>query len=365
MAIAGRWELPASVPTIYVDTQDTLQQLSEVLGVALCCAIDAEWPPEETTQEGRSGGPPHATLVQLALVLVPGTALPAAARTAASGGASARSSTSCCVLLLDLLRLPQAAVKQALQALFRSRGCLKLGWGLVHDLRAIAAALGGEGGSCIAVVDPACDLGSMHRFLRHRGARGVHKAVDLGLSGLVEAQLGRPLDKQLQCSAWGERPLSAEQRRYAAADAACLLALLGSFVAAVGQPEEWPMGDDSSSSGGGGCGGAAAAAPALSSEAAAAGEEVEEQEEEGEEEGEVAEAVPAQQQQQQEQQQPVAPALLGACSLRRCAQAAPGLHRLPAACSLAGCAARADRHPALCVRRDGRGAGPPAAPLRL
>lgn len=27
MAIAGRWELPASVPTIYVDTQDTLQQL--------------------------------------------------------------------------------------------------------------------------------------------------------------------------------------------------------------------------------------------------------------------------------------------------------------------------------------------------
>lgn len=95
----------------------------------------------------------------------------------------------------------------------RSRGCLKLGWGLVHDLRAIAAALGGEGGSCIAgawalleqrahvcvccftesrgclaklpylaarcipaVVDPACDLGSMHRFLRHRGARGVHKA---------------------------------------------------------------------------------------------------------------------------------------------------------------------------------------------
>lgn len=87
--------------------------------MALCCAIDAEWPPEETTQEGRSGGPPHATLVQLALVLVPGTALPAAARTAASGGASARSSTSCCVLLLDLLRLPQAAVKQALQALFR------------------------------------------------------------------------------------------------------------------------------------------------------------------------------------------------------------------------------------------------------
>jgi hypothetical protein len=30
------------------------------------------------------------------------------------------------------------------------------------------------------------------------------QAIDLGLSGLVEAQLGLPLDKQLQCSAWGK-----------------------------------------------------------------------------------------------------------------------------------------------------------------
>ena len=32
-----------------------------------------------------------------------------------------------------------------------------------------------------------------------------------GLSGLVDAQLGRPLDKSQQCSAWHLRPLSAEQ----------------------------------------------------------------------------------------------------------------------------------------------------------
>ncbi len=32
----------------------------------------------------------------------------------------------------------------------------------------------------------------------------ISQAVDLGLSGLVDAQLGRPLDKALQCSAWGE-----------------------------------------------------------------------------------------------------------------------------------------------------------------
>lgn len=156
-----------------------------------------------------------------------------------------------------------------------------------------------------AVVAPAADLGSIHRFLRHRRLLGVHRAVDPGLSGLVEAQLGLPLDKALQCSAWGEvrhsaavalamlpapaavhspglgvcqqltaaarppalpcpalqRPLSEGQQQYAAADAACLLGLLGSLIAAVGQPEEWPMAEP------------AAAAEEAAEEAAAPGAE--------------------------------------------------------------------------------------------
>jgi hypothetical protein len=45
------------------------------------------------------------------------------------------------------------------------------------------------------------------------------------LSRLCRALLGAPLDKGMQCSDWGARPLSAEQRRYAAADAAALVAL--------------------------------------------------------------------------------------------------------------------------------------------
>ena len=36
-----------------------------------------------------------------------------------------------------------------------------------------------------------------------------------GLSGVVDAQLGRPLDKTQQCSAWHLRPLSREQVRVA------------------------------------------------------------------------------------------------------------------------------------------------------
>ena len=33
----------------------------------------------------------------------------------------------------------------------------------------------------------------------------------MGLAGLVQSELGQELDKTLQCSAWGERPLSHEQ----------------------------------------------------------------------------------------------------------------------------------------------------------
>ncbi len=37
------------------------------------------------------------------------------------------------------------------------------------------------------------------------------QATTAGLSGVVDAQLGRPLDKTQQCSAWHLRPLSTEQ----------------------------------------------------------------------------------------------------------------------------------------------------------
>ena len=54
-----------------------------------------------------------------------------------------------------------------------------------------------------------------------------------GLSGIVEAQLGISLDKSLQCSSWGTRPLSPEQLKYASLDAAVLLMLLDSIIASA------------------------------------------------------------------------------------------------------------------------------------
>lgn len=53
-----------------------------------------------------------------------------------------------------------------------------------------------------------------------------------GLSALVEAQLCVPLDKDLQCSSWGSRPLSQAQVGQLASSpvfmhACCLLMQLG------------------------------------------------------------------------------------------------------------------------------------------
>ncbi len=100
----------------------------ELLDGAVCCAIDAEWPPEETAvEQAHRGGPPHATLVQLALWLPPGAGSSiegsssriAGLNGATSSGSGGSGSGCCCVLLLDMLRMPQAAAKAALQAVFR------------------------------------------------------------------------------------------------------------------------------------------------------------------------------------------------------------------------------------------------------
>ncbi len=51
-----------------------------------------------------------------------------------------------------------------------------------------------------------------------------------GLSGLVQKILGRPLDKTLQVSSWGDRPLGASHAVYAALDAYVLLLVISQVL---------------------------------------------------------------------------------------------------------------------------------------
>lgn len=163
------------------------------------------------------------------------------------------------------------------------------------------------------------------------------QVVDHGLSALCEAQLGLPLDKQLQCSAWGKRPLSKDQLRYAAADAACLLALLASFVSAIGRPQDWPLAhDDDAAASSKGSSGQQQQSVRSSSPAAPAPAEAEGEEEEATEQERVLAAAAANNaqagaprldpQQSSHPQQPAAegmlPELLAGCSLQQLRAAA-------------------------------------------
>mmetsp|Transcript_10706 Transcript_10706/g.33948 ORF Transcript_10706/g.33948 Transcript_10706/m.33948 type:complete len:850 (+) Transcript_10706:2-2551(+) len=99
-------------------------------------------------------------------------------------------------------------VQTALRQLFADPAVLKLGFGFQEDLDRLHVTLSEDGGM----------------------REGVRNFVDLqvdgrGLASLFRAATGSTLDKSLQCSAWGARPLGQAQLQYAAADARCLLRL--------------------------------------------------------------------------------------------------------------------------------------------
>ena len=48
----------------------------------------------------------------------------------------------------------------------------------MHDLWAIAAALGDEGLGCVAVVEPQLDVGTLHRQLHKAHVPGIAKVGD-------------------------------------------------------------------------------------------------------------------------------------------------------------------------------------------
>ena len=52
---------------------------------------------------------------------------------------------------------------------------LQVGYGLVHDLWAIAAALGDEGLGCVSVVEPQLDVGTLHRQLHKAHVVGINQ----------------------------------------------------------------------------------------------------------------------------------------------------------------------------------------------
>ncbi|KAK9833934.1 hypothetical protein WJX74_010215 [Apatococcus lobatus] len=195
--------LPTDFPVVNVASVEALERVRLDLQSATLVALDAEWEPHARQ--------PSATLVQLAF-------------RAASGAQHG--------VLLDMLSLPASHSQHLFKELFQSPKILKVGFGWLQDLHAIARRLGPPHDDSCAVIRPCLDLGQLHRQLLSRRVPSI-KPAGSSLAGLLRAQMGVSLDKSQQCSSWSARPLSAQQVEYAALDAACLLGLFDSLAAAA------------------------------------------------------------------------------------------------------------------------------------
>lgn len=202
---------------------DDPQQLAyddvlEVMGAANIVALDAEWPPETTSHH------PSASVLQVA---------------------SWSRSHGLKVFVFDLMTLCNH-VKElgkdednteslfvVLKDLFERHDVLKLGWSFANDFRALRRAFRNDFArhGSLSTINSILDLHSLHRYLLHHHATHIHAPLEQGLSGVLMAQFGAPLDKTEQCSTWGKRPLTTSQLHYAAVDACCLLGLFDDYLA--------------------------------------------------------------------------------------------------------------------------------------
>ena len=199
---AELWALPAGCEPALVAAPEGLAAVEAArerwAARAAAVGLDAEWQP--SPKRGPKARQPAAVL-QLAF-----------------GGVAAEAAEGFVLDLLALAASPAtlAALRAAVIGVLADPRLVKVGFGVGADLKAVALALRPGPGAvqALAVVPPALDLATVP-------VRGPRR----GLAALVEAVLGRRLAKELQASAWGERPLSAAQVRYAAMDAAVLLPL--------------------------------------------------------------------------------------------------------------------------------------------
>lgn len=101
--------------------------------------------------------------------------------------------------VIDLLAVDvPVALSPALGALFTAQNVTKLGFGWDVDLLRLCQSF--PAAECFRTMTPLVDLG----LVRLAGPRK-------GLSNLVEAVLGAPLEKSQQASDWGNRPLTRAQ----------------------------------------------------------------------------------------------------------------------------------------------------------
>ncbi|KAK9292740.1 hypothetical protein L1049_020720 [Liquidambar formosana] len=189
--------------------------LTESLTRSSLVGLDAEWKPIRTHQSSF----PTVTLLQIACRLAPRLG---------------DDSDDSLVFLLDLSAIPLPSIYGLLKDVFVSPDILKLGFRFKQDLVYLSSTFCSQG--CdhgFDRVEPFLDITSLYNYLQHKQlGRKVPKETK-SLATICKEVLGISLSKELQCSDWSCRPLTKEQKTYAAADAHCLLEIFNVFQVTI------------------------------------------------------------------------------------------------------------------------------------
>jgi 3'-5' exonuclease len=109
-------------------------------------------------------------------------------------------------------------VSVALGALFESKRLIKVGFHVVNDLRQLAASYPHI--SSLHFYNAVLEASTLGKKEIRQTQSGNAREATSSLSRLVMHYIGKPLNKNEQCSDWSKRPLSVPQIEYSALDAA-------------------------------------------------------------------------------------------------------------------------------------------------
>ncbi|CAN8252181.1 unnamed protein product [Cochlearia groenlandica] len=174
-------------------------------------ALDAEWKPQRT----KLSSFPTVTLLQVAC---------------RHGDATDDDVSD--VFLIDLTSIHLPLVWEILNDLFVSPDLVKLGFRFKQDLVYLSSTFTHGGCECgFNEVKQYLDITSVYNHMQHKQfGRKVSKDIK-SLAAICKEVLDISLSKELQCSDWSHRPLTEEQKLYAATDAHCLLQIFDVFKA--------------------------------------------------------------------------------------------------------------------------------------
>ncbi|CAH1439070.1 unnamed protein product [Lactuca virosa] len=173
--------------------------------------LDAEWKPVRAHQPTF----PTVLLLQIACRL--------------NSDESTQEHDKSIVFLVDLSEILLPSIYELLRDVFVSPDILKLGFRFKQDLVYLSSTFRSQGcDSGFDRVEPFLDIATIYSHLHQKQTRRKTKGTK-SLSFICEELLGISLSKELQCSDWSVRPLTEDQRTYAATDALCLIEIFDFF----------------------------------------------------------------------------------------------------------------------------------------